>query len=216
MQIARSQIARFMPSMPSFKGALLAALAGGVLGLLLFLLAWARLDTPDDATVQPVAVADVATPPGSTLPRPELSPASRNAAPALGAADVAAPVPRAPAPPPPDAGAMAPTSPASPAGPTAIAPPADGNPSLPQPIERVAPEYPADALRNGERGSVVVMIQVGTDGLPVTAVIERSSRSRALDQAALAAARRWRFRPALANGQPVEARVRVPFEFVPP
>jgi protein TonB len=209
------QIARFLPLPPSPRQALLAAIAGGVLGLLLFLLAWARLDAPSDTAVQPAAAADVPAP-GNALPRPDTA---GGAAPALQAADVAAPVPRAPTPPPP---AQTPNAEASPAGEAGAAAGSNplGNrtadPNVPLAIDRVAPAYPPAALRNGERGTVVVRISVGVDGTPVDVGIERSSRSRDLDRAALDAARRWRFRPAQSNGQPIRGDVLVPFEFAPP
>ncbi len=209
------QLARLLPSMPPLRSALLAALAGGVFGLLLFLLAWSRLDTPDDAAVQPAAITDVAAP-GAALPRPDLNPATGGAAPALQAADVAAPVPRAPTPPPPAPGSGTAATDAPAAGTAVGAATPMANPSVPQALERVAPQYPADAMRNGERGTVVVRITVGTDGAPSTVAVERSSRSRDLDRAALDAARRWRFRPAEVAGQPTQADVLVPFEFVPP
>ena len=208
-------IARLLPSMPSPRLALMALLAGALSGLLLFLLAWARLDTPDDAAIQPAAPTDIPAP-GNALPRPDLTPG--RTMPALQAADVAAPVPRAPTPSPMPATTDSATAlgQAPPATGEADAVVASARTGTPQAIDRVAPSYPPEALRNGERGTVVVRISVGADGVPVDVGIERSSRSRELDRAALDAARRWRVRPAASGGQGSQGDVLVPFEFAPP
>jgi periplasmic protein TonB len=85
--------------------------------------------------------------------------------------------------------------------------------SVPQPIERVPPKYPSEAMRRNETGTVLVRVEVGTDGKPSDISIARSSRSRALDRAAMQAVRQWRFRPAQRDGRAVPGTVEVPFEF---
>lgn len=68
------------------------------------------------------------------------------------------------------------------------------------------PPYPPAARRLGEEGSVIVHITIGRDGRVQTATIAQSSGSSRLDEAAIAQAlKRWRFTPALADGEPVEA-----------
>lgn len=64
------------------------------------------------------------------------------------------------------------------------------------------PEYPARAARNGESGITSLALLVGTDGRVASARIERSSGSRDLDRAALAALSLCRFKPATNNGVP--------------
>ena len=83
----------------------------------------------------------------------------------------------------------------------------------PQPIDQTQPDYPMEALRNGESGTVLLRVTVGPDGFPYGIAIARSSRSRALDRAAMTAARRWRFSPALRNGQPTSQTVEIPVVF---
>lgn len=76
-----------------------------------------------------------------------------------------------------------------------------------------APRYPPAAMRRGESGTVLVRIEVGPDGVPVSTSVANSSGSRLLDRAAVDAARRWRFEPAHVNGQPTVGTVHVPIDF---
>lgn len=75
------------------------------------------------------------------------------------------------------------------------------------------PHYPPFARRLGYEGRVVVRILVLPTGTVGTASIERSSGYAVLDEAALAAIKRWRFRPAQRAGQPVDATLNVPITF---
>ena len=112
----------------------------------------------------------------------------------------------APPPPPPAVVAPAP-APSVPAAST----------TRPEPIagRTPAPRYPPQALRQGERGTVVVRAEIGPDGVPTSVSIAAGSGSRLLDRAALDAVKRWRFHPAQANGQPTVGTVTVPIEFNP-
>lgn len=85
----------------------------------------------------------------------------------------------------------------------------------PVPVRHPQPTYPRRALRQGLSGEVVVRALVGTDGRPRQIEILRSSAHRELDDAALQAVRRWRFDPAMRDGQPVAQTVHVPFAFNP-
>lgn len=76
------------------------------------------------------------------------------------------------------------------------------------------PGYPIAALRAGEQGTVTLRVQVDADGKPASVSIERSSGSRALDNAARQQVlRHWRFVPAQVNGQAVPAVGLVPVSF---
>lgn len=65
------------------------------------------------------------------------------------------------------------------------------------------PDYPPESRRRGEQGTVRLLLQVDAEGRVAGAAILGSSGHPLLDQAALAAVRRWRFEPATQAGRPV-------------
>lgn len=76
------------------------------------------------------------------------------------------------------------------------------------------PAYPREALRDGQRGTVLLQVLVDTDGKPLQVDVAQSSGHRSLDRAAQRhVLARWTFRPALQNGRPVQAIGLVPVEF---
>jgi protein TonB len=76
------------------------------------------------------------------------------------------------------------------------------------------PAYPAAALHRREEGTVVVRVDVGTDGRPLSARVERSSGHPLLDDAAVGKVMSdWRFVPASRGGVPVAGSALVPFSF---
>lgn len=75
------------------------------------------------------------------------------------------------------------------------------------------PAYPLSARRLGLEGEVVIRARVSARGTVATAEVERSSGHAALDRAALAAVKRYRYAPARRAGQPVAYDVRVPVLF---
>lgn len=85
--------------------------------------------------------------------------------------------------------------------------------SSPVPTSQPAPRYPRNALRAGIEGTVQVQVDVGPDGVPTSVALASGSGNRELDRAAMEAVRRWRFRPAMANGQATVGRVTVPIQF---
>ena len=76
------------------------------------------------------------------------------------------------------------------------------------------PKYPPAALRAGITGQVILVVDVDAQGNVTNVSVEKSSRNRDLDRAAIDAARRWRFNPEVRDGVPVAGRVRVPVDFV--
>ena len=103
-------------------------------------------------------------------------------------------------------------------GPEVVAPPVEPKPTdfviyekLPMPEHQVKPDYPPIAQQAGMEGKVLVRMLIGPDGRVRKAEIEKSSPM--FDEYALDAARQWTFTPALTDGKPVMAWVRIPFDF---
>jgi protein TonB len=84
---------------------------------------------------------------------------------------------------------------------------------LPEPIERPKPVHPEAARRAGVVGTVTVQALVLRDGSVGDVRVIQSIPM--LDQAAVDCVRRWRFKPALAGGQPVAVWVGIPIRFEP-
>lgn len=76
------------------------------------------------------------------------------------------------------------------------------------------PVYPRAALRDRLSGTVMLEILVDIDGRPLKVSIAQSSGHRELDRAALDhVLKRWTFRPAIKDGQAVQAIGLVPIAF---
>ncbi len=85
--------------------------------------------------------------------------------------------------------------------------------SPPQPTNRLPPTYPSGALRDKRGGKVLVRCTVNENGRVVGAKVKTSSGHRDLDEAALKAVNRWKFKPAIRGGKKVVATCVVPFNF---
>lgn len=111
----------------------------------------------------------------------------------------------------------APTEPVQASTPAPLPQATGGESRAPRPLAGMtpSPRYPPGELRRGRGGTVTVRVEVGPDGTPTSVTVAESSRSRALDRAAVEAVRGWRFEPALVDGQPARGMVRVPIEFTP-
>lgn len=75
------------------------------------------------------------------------------------------------------------------------------------------PVYPREAAARGEHGAVIVVIHVSERGTTAGADVQSGSGYPALDQAALDAVRKWRFRPALKDGKAVPFDMPMRFVF---
>jgi periplasmic protein TonB len=75
------------------------------------------------------------------------------------------------------------------------------------------PNYPPAAFREGIEGEVILIVDVDANGNVTNVSVEKSSRNRDLDRAAMEAARKWRFNPSVKNGVKAAGRVRVPVAF---
>jgi protein TonB len=121
------------------------------------------------------------------------------------------PVVQPPAPPQPVAAPTPPTPPAPPA-PPAPQPvtPASANAGY---LHSPAPEYPALAMRRNWEGTVLLRVYVLASGKPSEIQVQTSSGRSQLDDAALAAVKRWSFVPAKRGADPVDGWVSVPIDF---
>jgi protein TonB len=81
-------------------------------------------------------------------------------------------------------------------------------------LEGPAPVYPTRAISMGITGRVLLRIEVDANGRAISGVIERSSGSKLLDNAALRVVlAKWRFVPAQHAGQNIAATALVPIVF---
>lgn len=91
-----------------------------------------------------------------------------------------------------------------------------GTNGLAQPdyLQNPSPAYPLLARRNGWEGTAVLRVDVTTTGTAAQVALLQSSGHSVLDEAATAAVRRWRFRPARLGNDPVDSEVDVPVRFL--
>ena len=81
-------------------------------------------------------------------------------------------------------------------------------------VKATPPPYPRVAITDGVEGVVLLRVLVGTDGKPIEVSIEKSSGHRVLDREAQRhVLRTWTFRPAMRDGQAVQAVGIVPIDF---
>lgn len=83
----------------------------------------------------------------------------------------------------------------------------------PELITRIEPEYPESLREAGVKGLVELAGTIGLDG--TVRDIEILSGDPGLADAASKAVLQWRYRPALADAQPVEVRRTIPLRFGP-
>lgn len=193
------------PWLPSRK-ALLAMAVAFAAGLLLFVALW--LDKRDGNNFYRTVEAPRSTEGQVFAPLPVPAPAGEDGH--LGGEDDSvgplpapgpAPRPVAPAAPPSTVPAPAPAAPAASADTAA------------RPLSTPAPRYPREAQRRRLEGTVLLRVHVRANGDAGDIDLVQGSGSRDLDRAAVEAVRRWRFAPAMRNGQPVESAVQVPIAF---
>jgi protein TonB len=82
----------------------------------------------------------------------------------------------------------------------------------PKAVSAVTPTYPEMAQRAGIEGTVHVNMWVTKEGIVRQAIVVKSSNA-IFDEAAIEAALRWTFTPAIMNNGPVAVWVTVPFRF---
>jgi TonB family protein len=97
-------------------------------------------------------------------------------------------------------------------GPPGIYPAGKQGVTVPQPIYSPEPGFSDEARRTKEQGTVVLLVVVGPDGHTYNIRIGQS-RGMGLDEKAVEAVSRWRFKPATLNGQPVATQIAVEVNF---
>jgi protein TonB len=86
--------------------------------------------------------------------------------------------------------------------------------AAPEPIDRIAPQYPEPARARGIEGRVLLSVVLDVGGR-VEEDIRVVHSIPLLDDAAITAVRRWRFHPARdTNGHAVRAQIQIPVQFV--
>jgi len=79
--------------------------------------------------------------------------------------------------------------------------------------KRVDPTYPPASRRAGEQGMGQFRVLVDEKGHPTDVQVLKSTGFPRLDQAAVEAIRKWAFKPAVQNSQPVQSWTRVQVAF---
>ncbi len=79
--------------------------------------------------------------------------------------------------------------------------------------KRVDPVYPPQSRRAGEEGVGVFRVLVDANGRPSDVTVVTSTGHPRLDEAAMAAIRKWAFNAAVQNGQAVQSWTRVQVQF---
>jgi periplasmic protein TonB len=85
--------------------------------------------------------------------------------------------------------------------------------SKPDYLSNPPPVYPESARFAKQEGVVVLQVIVNTEGQPDSISIQAGSGFQALDQSAVDAVHKWRFRPASIGSMNVRSRVIIPVRF---
>lgn len=103
----------------------------------------------------------------------------------------------------------------------ATTPPAARGPDRPRIIKQAnylgappSPVYPEMSKRRGEQGRVMLRVLISARGQVASVTVQRSSGYQRLDEAAIQATHRARFRPYVEDGIARQALVEIPFDFV--
>jgi TonB family protein len=98
-------------------------------------------------------------------------------------------------------------------GPPGIYPAGRGGVTVPQVVYSPEPSFSDEARKSKTQGIVLLMIVVGTNGKPYNNLKVQQSLGMGLDEKAIEAVSRWKFRPATFNGQPVATQIAVEVNF---
>ncbi|ACR11587.1 energy transducer TonB [Teredinibacter turnerae] len=81
------------------------------------------------------------------------------------------------------------------------------------PVVRVPPTYPRAAKQAKIQGYVTMAVTINPDGTVSDAEVLEAEPPRLFDQAAIAAIKRWKFRPKIVDGMPKAQRAKQTIEF---
>lgn len=92
---------------------------------------------------------------------------------------------------------------------------AGGAETLAQPnyLKNPAPRYPEEARRASQQGVVLLLAKVNSDGKTDEVSLKSGSGYPLLDEAALKAVQRWKFKPAKLGSMPIDSQVEIPIRF---
>jgi protein TonB len=97
-------------------------------------------------------------------------------------------------------------------GPSGIYPAGKMGVTVPEVIFNPEPSFSDEARKMKAQGIVLLLLVVGKDGQTYDIRV-RQSLGMGLDEKAIEAVKRWRFRPATRNGQPVATQIAVQVDF---
>jgi periplasmic protein TonB len=97
-------------------------------------------------------------------------------------------------------------------GPPGIYPAGKNGVTVPQAIYSPEPSFSDEARKAKQQGMVTLLLVVGADGRPY-GIRVRQSLGMGLDERAIEAVTRWRFKPATLNGHPVATQIEVEVDF---
>lgn len=83
----------------------------------------------------------------------------------------------------------------------------------PVPVRTVPPDYPAELRNQGISGVVMVKCTIDEQGNVADLEVTKSS-NESFDKFAMAALKKWKFKPAKQDGTPVAMQVTIPIKFV--
>jgi len=82
----------------------------------------------------------------------------------------------------------------------------------PVPVKTPPPDYPYELKRQGISGVVAVSVVIDESG-DVTSCTATKSSNADFEATALAAVKKWKFKPAQKDGAPVKMKVTIPIRF---
>lgn len=183
---------------------------------------WGALQVPAvrQAVVEAAPIfVDLLAPPAPPTPLP---PVPVTPPPVLKAPPLVVATPKSQQPPPqftaepepvPDVSPMAAVAPVEAAPPQPASAPKIIPASAVQYLDAPPPEYPRLSKRDRESGRSLLRVLIDERGLPAQVQVHRSSGHARLDDAALAAVKKWRFKPYAENGVATAGWAFVPLDF---